>query len=525
MLPTAAPVTPRPSMPTAADQIRASQQGARYKVLTGDWLDLLTEDMSTRIDPDRLTQWGAGDTSSNVLADMSRQWSTPGLYGSRPSVSHADPVTSAYTGPGGWVDQCGYWTAMQVVQYLTTGIGDYCVRYDADAGGLSFRLVCPSDVWVWSTQDRPDVPVILWELRQRYVTVGKMSRWCYAWDQFDRGEVAPDGTEVRPPSFRVVECGGLNDGGDITNLVIPGAPVGGYVGEAYPFRRANRAPFLPWVVYRSCESKQQWNIWQRRDAMRGTLNAATYATYSGHCARDASGTAVIAAGLNPIIGDVKNVGGNDKVLSINLTPGAILYHSVQEGAQPFVSEVGPGGNLSEVSQYEHAYELKQLRRWGLSADDVQKSSADPASGAALYISNQSKRQYAEMVRPVYLRSDLEALSIMAALLRLAGLGDYPESGYSISYASIPKSKDEEQQERDQIDWDLEHGHISELEAYMRRNPGTTESDAMAALTKSAVDKARLDKARTDAVAAAGLAPEPTDPADGGESSPSDPTVT
>ena len=33
---------------------------------------------------------------------------------------------------------------------------------------------------------------------------------------------------------------------------------------------------------------------------------------------------------------VKNAGGRDKVQSISLSPGAILYHQVQEGSQPFV---------------------------------------------------------------------------------------------------------------------------------------------------------------------------------------------
>ncbi len=511
---------PRPNMPTTADQTRSLQQAARVKMLTGDWTDLLSQYMTPRIGADRLAQWGEPDTSCSPLADMCRQWSTPGLYGTRPEISHPDTTAQEMTGPGGWVDKAGYWTAMQTVQYLTLGVGDWPVRVDAGPDGLTYRLPSPADIWVWSTQDRPDVIIILWELRLRAVTIGNQTRWTYAWDQYDLGETAPDGTVIRPPSYRVVEVGGVHDGNDITNLVIPGAPVGGYVGTIgevgtiYPFTRANGRPFLPWVMYRAVDSKSQWNVWQRRDALTGTLNAATHWTYAGHCARDASGTCVMAAGLVPIAGDVQGAGSEAKNSTMNLSPGAVLYHAVMDGSQPFVQEVGPGGNLEEVTRFAHDYEARQLVRWGLSADDVQKSSADPQSGAALYISNQAKRQYSGMVKPLFLRGDLEMLSISAAMLRLAGVGDYPEEGYSIVYAEIPKSEGEQKAARDQTDWDLQHGHISEVEAYMRTHPGATEEAAIAALTKAAVNTARLEKAKADALAAIGVAPS-------GESAPSD----
>jgi hypothetical protein len=538
---------PRPMMPTAADQTRSLQQAARVKMMMGDWTDLLTEDMAQRIDADRLAQWGEADTSCSPLSDMCRQWSTPGLYGSRPEVSHADSAAQEMVGPGGWVDKAGYWTAMQTVQYLTLGVGDWPVRVDAGPDGLTYRLPSPSDVWVWSTQDRPDVPVILWELRLRAVTVGKITRWVYAWDQYDIGETLPDGTVVREPSYRVVEAGGIHDGSDITNLVIPGAPVGGFVGTVgevgtvYPFRKANGRAFLPWVIYRAVDSKSQWNVWQRRDAMRGTLNAATHWTYAGHCARDASGTCVVIGGLMPIGGNVSGAGQSDKNLSVNIVPGAFLYHATMEGSQPFVQEVGPGGNLEEVTKFAHDYEGRQLVRWGLSSDDVSKSSADPQSGAALYISNQAKRQYANMVKPLFQRGDLEILTISADMLRLAGVGDYPTEGYSIVYAEIPKSAAESQEERAKTDWDLAHGHISEVEAYMRTHPGATEEAAIAALTKAAVNVAKLEKAKADALIAAGLAPsgesaphkqtaeppddatEPDDPADDPEEDASEST--
>lgn len=510
----------RPQMPSSADEERCQKQAARWSMMTEDFEDLLIAWMETRVDPQRLSAWGPPDTSSNVLSDMSRQFSTPGLYGTRPEAYHADVRNQALVGPGGYMDVAGYWTGMQQVQYFTTGMGDFLLRADADAEGLSFRLVLPQNVVTWSHADRPDRAIILWELRLRYVKFPseQEGRWCYAWDQYDVGETAPDGTVVREPSYRVTEAGKA-DGMDLSGLFLSG-PVGnasgGLVGDRYPFRDNKGAAFLPFPRYRAVDTKQPWNHLHKIGATRGTLNAATHWTYAGHCARDASGKAVIVAGLVPIMGDVQHIGqlagggagagGAETIRSIQISPGALMYHALQEGSQPFVQEIGPGGNLGEVSEFAHTYEARQLARWGISSDDVQKSSADPASGAALFISRQSKREYAAQVRPLFERSDLDAIRICAALLRLAGKETYAEDGYSIQYAEIAKSGDEEAAEREDLDWQLSHGHISEVEAWMRRHPGTREEDAYAALTQAAVAKAKLDAATKAALSAAGLAP-------------------
>ena len=511
-LPPQVPPT-RPPMPTVADQLRSARQANRWAILTEDWELLLEKWLEPRIGAERLAQWGEGDTSANILADTCRQFSTPGLYGSRPEVRHADPAAQPMIGPEGHLDRAGLWTMMQSVQYKTFGLGDLPVFVDCtEAEGLAFQVVPPADVWVWSTQARPDVPVIVAWLRLYPLTVGNDTTWIYAWDTYDRGGQAAPGQPARLPSFKVLAASGDYANQDITALVVAETPAGGFVGEDYRWTRQDGTAFLPWVFYRAVDSKQQWNIDHMLGATKGTLNGAANWTYAQHCARDASGTAVIAAGLVPIVGNVQNAGEAGKVSSVQLSPGAILYHQVQDGAQPFVSEVGPGGNLEQVSAYAHGYEARQLVRLGLSAEDVEKGSADPASGAALYISNEAKRRRAEMMRPLFERADREMLSVCAELLRICGLGDYPTTGYSIDYAQIPRSAEERRADREETDWSLEHGHISELDAYRQAHPGASEEDAIAALTKAAVDAARLEAAKAQAIAAAGLTAAPVEPA-------------
>jgi hypothetical protein len=494
----------RPSMPTTEDEARAVHQLARYRVLTEDWDDILIDWAETRVAKERLAAWGALDTSVDTLADICRQYTTPGLYGTRPTPRNTLGA-EGLIGPGGKLDESGYFTLMQWVQYLVTGMGDFLVCHDVKDGALVHRPVEPFNVWIGCDPDRPDRAVHLWELRLRWLH--HSGRWVYAWDQYDLGETAtqPDGTEVlvRPPSYRVVRAGGADPtGADLSNLYL-GKP-GGLVGDDYPYRMASGAPFLRYTIYRAVDSKKTWNQFHKRGALRGTLNAALYWTYAGHCARDASGKTVIIGGLEPIGADVIHAGKSDRIRTLQLSPGAILYHAITEGAQAFVQEVGPGSSLPDVLRFAHEYEIKQAVRWGLNPADIQRTSNDPASGAALLISQQGKREFADTVRPLFERADLDAIAKCAALLRIAGVETFPESGYSMSYEPIPESPQEKQARREQADWEVAKGYLSPIGGYQRINPGSTEEDAVAAIVKAEVDKAALSARVAEELAARGL---------------------
>lgn len=501
----------RPPMPTASDVARSIHQQARLKILMEDWEKILYDWMKTRVQEARLATWGAPDTAVNTLADICRQLSTPGLYGARAEVRHVDPSTVAFVGPGGEMDRAGYWTMMQHIQYLTGGIGDFFVQAGVDDGALTYRPVAPHDIWIDPDPERPDRAIRLWELRLRMHP--ETRKWIYAWDQWDLGEPTSNRPEIRPPSRKIIQASGGAIGEDISNFY--GLPVGGLEGDAAPdgdrargywWRDLQGKPFLPFGVYRAIDSKQTWNHHHRRGATRGALNAATYWTFAGHCAKDASGKTVLVSGLEPVLQAVQAVGTPGMTVSLQLSPGSIVYHKAIEGAQPFVSEIGPGAELDKVVAFARVYESQELKRWGIEQDDALKDSADPQSGAAKFISRQGKREYANQVKPLFERADLEMIRMSAALLRLSGAYTFPETGYSISYAEIPESPAEREARRKQIEWEESRGMISPIEAYMRLHPGVSRVDAETELVKAAVEKARLAAAVDAAVAGAGLTP-------------------
>jgi hypothetical protein len=509
-------IPPRPRMPTDADQRRAEHQAARWSVLEEDFDELLEEWLEEHIDADRLQVWGPPDTSVNPLADMSRQLTTPGLYGVPPKVLHADELALALVGPEGFLDDAGLWTKLQQVQYYSVGLGDFLIRFDVlqDARRLAIRLVPPHNVWMRADEAEPDRPVEVWELRLRWFA--DRGLWIWAWDQFRLADPSLEGE----PSYRVVGAatGEANlDGEDLSSvfLATDENPSGDFSGDRYPFRDGDE-PILPWSIYRSVDTGQLWNWKHKRGAYRGTLNAALNWTFAQHAARDASGSTVFAVGVEPPAAGTRadldrtrssssRARGSGTIRTIQLTPGSVVYHDRKDGdGQAFFHESGPGANLDSVSAYATLYEQKQAVRWGLNPADVVRTNANPMSGAALFVSTRGRREFAAQVLPLFRRSDLESIRIAAALLNAAGIGDFPTSGYSIAYHEIPESPGEEKAKREALEWDLEHGAITPVELVQARRPGISPADARLLAVEAEVQRRELDVAAAARLRAAGL---------------------
>lgn len=489
-------------MPTADDQGRSEHQAARFSVLEEDFDDLLADWLAEHIDGDRLQVWGPADTSVNPLADMSRQLTTPGLYGVPPKALHPDPVAQALVGPEGFLDEAGLWTKLQQVQYFAVGLGDYFVRFDVltEQRRLAVRLVPPHNVFMRADDAEPDRPVEIWELRLRWFP--DRHAWIWTWDQFRLSDPELDGA----PSYRVVGAAtgeAQLDGEDLSAMFLgsPENPTGDFSGDRYPFRDDGEA-LLPWSIYRSVDTGQLWNWRHKRGAYRGTLNAALNWTFAQHAARDASGSTVFAVGVEPPAagtraavnrnGGRSAMSGTGTIATVQLTPGSVFYHNRQDGdGQAFFHESGPGANLDSVSGYATLYEQKQAVRWGLNPSDVIRGNASPMSGAALFVSTRGRREFSAQVQPLFRRADLESIRIAAALLNTAGIGAFPTAGYTLAYHEIPESPGEEKAKRDALQWDLDHGAITPIGLVQARRPGISEADARTLLVESEVQKREL----------------------------------
>lgn len=511
-----------PSMPTDEDNRRSELTANRHKILDDDFEEIADAYIEEKLGSERKQVLGASDISSNPLSSESRQVSTPGLYGKRPKIRNTSEAAAILIEPGGELDRAGWSPKMQSVQYYAHGLGEYFLRIDAPArvGHLTLQPVSPANIWVWCHPDQPDVPVLLWWRRPRCRTIEGQPVWTYAWDKYDIGDPALDaegkilrinGQIVwrRPPSFRIEVCTkrSENDDVDITEEFAPGGP---YIGETYPWQDDEMPPFIPLVCYRAYDTGLMWNYLRKRGATRGTLNAVMFMTLLGHAAQSASGRAVIAAGIRPLPAEAAPVPASagsvtkaaTSVRSVRLLPGSIAYHEpMTAGGSMLLQEVGPAGELETLAKFTGDYEIWQAIRAGLNPTDVTRQAANPTSGAALAISAKGRREYSAQVEPLYRKADLELLAKAACILRKQGIGNPPSTGYSIQYHPIAQSPDEASDQRDELDWDLQHDLISEVEAYMRRYPGTTAEDAEAAIIEGRRVKARLEKKLADDVAA------------------------
>lgn len=525
----------RPRMPTVFDDQRAIHQFTRMQILIEQWDDVIGEWLEDQIGAERAQVWGIPDTSANPLADLSRQLSTPGLYGKRPQAGHTTkPFASELVGERGILAGAGFWTKQVFVQYLTLGLGDMFLAWGmSNDGRLTERLVWPHNVYLRSSPDDESQASELWELRIRPLpTSGEL---IFTWDVYNTGALDAAGNRIREPSFSVHRAkagsagsgspGGLGE--DISRMFVqrPDGGFGARIGDDYPWVSEDGQPVIPYSHYQDSDTGQLWNWWTKRGTHRGTLNTALYWTFAGHCAKDATGSYVIVAGLHPgahevILGpgharggtaDRNPVSGIVPVKTKLVTPGAIEYHEVQDNATPFVHEVGPGANLDSVANFADRYEMKLAVRWGLNPSDLSRTAANPSSAAALMVSNEGKRDFSEQVEPVFRRHDLESFRLAAIVLRAAGKKEFPETGYSITYVRIPKSPGELKSEREDLQWEEERGQRSSIDTYRKRHPGTTREDALAAIAQVAVDEAESAKAIQEALAAAGLGDEDAAP--------------
>jgi hypothetical protein len=501
-------------MPTREDQARVLVQESLNAVLSDDWETVLSDFVEAHIGPERAATWGPVDTSVNDIADFARQVTTPGFYGMRPAVMNTEDPDAAerLIGEGGLLDSANLWNKLQHIEYMAVGMGEYLIRPTVDTTGLiGLRAVAPHWVYAESHPDDPSRPVVIGELRPRFLP--RLDSWLWCWDHYS--------IKFGEESYKVLAAEGktgkgvvITKGDDLSAdfLASEDNPRGDYTGAAYPFRWEGGTgyAYLPYAWYRSLDTMALWGFSHRRGPLRGTLNSGLLSTYAMQSARDATGRAIIAAGLMPMVGEVQDAGQPNQVRSVVVKPGAIMYHQAMEGAQPFVQEIGPGAMLQQISQYASQYSGRIASRFGLNPEAATRKAANPTSAAALAITDTQRREFSAQLEPLFRASDLKLIRMIAALWNAAMAGDaspaMPERGYTITYQAVPKTPDEMEADREQWAWEEERGLLSKIQLYQRQHPGATRDAALAALRQVAADDAELS---------AVLPPDDDDEPDGG----------
>jgi hypothetical protein len=474
-------------MPTGHDEDRSRLLLPMSRVLSEDWSDVAADYMSEFIAEERLAGWGPPDTSDNVFADICRQLSTPGHYGHRPTIRHRTPAANRLIKPGGLLDQARYASKLQSVEYHAWGLGDMLVHVHAPGPDrLVLRPVQPQDVYVEPSEDDPSEPVVIWELRRRYVAAAGGTIW--AWD---RWSARPD-----DPHFRVVAAqdakldqhvDGVKNGEDLTALLFGET----FDGADYRWRLKDGAPALPFGWYRTADSGALWQSTVRYGAFKATLGVAVLSTYVMHAARDASGSTVIVHGLEPPSTTSRRIGSEDQTRSIHLAPGSMLFLAEREGSKGVgVTTVGPGANLQPLDLFLRAKRQQAAERFGIGDAAAVQNSANPMSAQSMLLSQATRREAAEQSEELFRAGDLALLRACSVVLRAHGV-DVPEDGYTVQYWRPDAMPQEMAARRDQDEWDVAHGYRSTVDVYMDRHPGTSREDAIGHLARVQMDQTAI----------------------------------
>jgi len=491
---------PRPPLPTRDDEYRAKHQISRAQILRENFDDTLEAWLSNYVRAEILETWGQPDTANNPLVCMARQLSTPGRYYKRPRVIHADQAARDLIEPGGKLDEAALFSKMQAVEFMNTGLGDYFVRLDVRDGRLVVRLVDPANIYLEQDPDTMET-VLIWELRPRFFHPENKIVWTY--DAYYLG----DPRTGRLPYHRVLRADKNKDGNyeDVSHrfLRADGEEFGPLEGADYPYIGKDGKPFLPWVHYASSDTGEPWHWTDLRGLHRGTLHVCSYATYTGRAALDATGSHALAFGLEPPAMDVRASsnsaydGGSSMgapVRQMAITPGTITFCETTGGVQPGVQIIGPGINLESLHKFTRGYIHDLMAHRGLGGGmSVEKTGANPASGAALYISDRQRREYQERTEPLYRSRDMELVSKAAKLCNIAHGSDYPESGYSIVYARPDRSPQEMKDARDAAEWSVANGYASRAQIYMAQNPGVSYEEALIELAKIKLEERVIEE--------------------------------
>lgn len=437
--------------------------------------ELVKQWIAVFIDEERQAAWGPPDTSVLPIADICRQLSTPGAYGVEPTLRHSDPAANVLVQR---LRDTGVWQLLQTAHYYSLGLGSYITHHawDPEEQQLVTRLVNPANCWAEVHPANPQRPVAMYELRTH------QGEWIW---------LVSSVADRETPFKRAYRHD--SDAADYLGADITGEVYGRrYDGADYPTRDSAGRPVLDYVVRRCRDTGDLWSWHHMRGAFRGSLHSQTLYTLAHYAARDASASSILCIGVDPGRGRRTQLHDGTTVDRIPLSPGQITFmQPAKDVANPMVVPVGAGMNLEAVAGFARSYEMSQLARFSVNAEDVTRASANPTSGAALAISNKGKRDLMEQAYPVLRRADLEMVRVISAVLRSVGI-DAPDVGWEIEYTRIPLGADEMRARSEQVDARLRRRTMSRIDAYLEDHPGVSREQAIVELRRIDQDERELN---------------------------------
>lgn len=361
--------------------------------------------------------------------------------------------------------ESGWWQLAARNQRDTIAFNDQLVRVDLDeeTGAPSFRLVPPDLFEVDVHPLRPSQPLAVRE-------------WIPDPDDTDKWVMLS--TDPRTRTYQALAADRKTD---VTERVLGQPGRASFSGEAYPWVIDGQA-VLPYVAYHSAVTGFGLDPYTGREVFEGALQLGVYYSFFGHALRQASWAQRWALGAEPMGGDVDEAGRRRDVVADPAS--VVMLRQIEDatGAQvgQWGAPVDPDRLYAAISRYE-----QRLVEMALSTVGVSRRESDVRSAMSLAVSREAQREAQRAYEPVFRRSDLQLLRLVA------GLRGEPTEGWTIRYRSLPRDHQELDAELDRWLKQLDAGLVDRVTVYRQLHPGVEEAEAQAALARiDAINAAR-----------------------------------
>lgn len=453
----------RPLLPTEEDRLRAEHQGLRCRMLNGRWAEDLERALDKHISKERRSAWGIAELSRNPFRSIASQVGGA-LYQTAPNTRGQGSAGAELVQR---VSDVGYWQLMQRGSTDLVGLRESLVRVDyTERGGLLHRFVEPENVVICGVPELPDEPAHVMEQQLREAPDDSGEVW--TWEEIDV-------RDLDNPVHRILSADRKQD---LTAPFLGGVKS----GSAFQFREASGKPYFPGVLYHAEKTGRIWDHLFGIEAVLGSLTMGVLLTFWIHGVKDGSFVTVALVNGKIVGVEVRNTDGSasSRTQVIGVEPGSFVpIQPIDPSLQPSVVQLQPGFDPLKMMEAIGLFESGLAEYAGVSPADLVRTGADPRSGASLSISREGLRSAQARFEPQLRRGDLAVLSVSAKVLNNAIDGArYPETGYSITYPSLPLSTAEVQSLREDLIAKVQAGLMSKVDAYIRLNPGTDRETAM-----------------------------------------------
>jgi hypothetical protein len=473
------PHTP-PAPPVPADPMEAARIAhtrLRRRMLDGSHRPDVEKRRQELLGSVRSAAHGPVDLSANPFRVINAERAV--LYATPPTVRHDQGDFPELTGDGGLLDQGGLWSLMQRFQAWTLGCREYLIRVHVDSTGVPrFRPVPPDMIQAIPSEDQPDQPIQIreWRLRDHPETGAPV------WTMDVLSIQDPD-----DPQYKVLEI--PVNSGDVSNDWTDHFLGGDFSGDAYPYRRADGSPFLPYVLYHAENlGDRLFSCYDETELVEGSLTGAVLLSMWSHTFRDASWPQRYAVNCQPA-GISQSDTDNARRSEVIADPATVLMlEPIEEGMQPSIGQWKAGASVDTMLSAIDAFLVRLSQDAGVPPSDLQRMGGTARSGYAISLTNQGKRQQQARYRLQFKRADQVLIGLVASMLNRATGSNYPEDGYSVVHRTIALSPTEMKEKRQHLLEIARAGLISKTRAYMELNPGISQEQARRDLAIIAADR-------------------------------------